>query len=131
VGVFGTIIQIAVLPMFHTGPHLALSRAVALELIRDEHPGHVLAAFQQLTEACLRGLRIPLRLDADVQHMPILNRGAPEILACLIDRQQHCIEMPCIPGLRPVVAQVIGIRLHELLAPLPDPFTGHDDATSE
>jgi hypothetical protein len=60
-----------------------------------------------------------------------LIHGAPEILACPIDRQKHLIEMPHITGLRPVMAQVIGIRLPELLAPLPDRFTGHDDATSE
>jgi hypothetical protein len=45
--------------------------------------------------------------------------------------QKHFTEMPRIPGLRPAVAQVMGIRLPELLAPLPDRFTGHDDATSE
>jgi hypothetical protein len=62
---------------------------------------------------------------------PILIHGAPEILACPIDRQKHLIEMPLIPGLRPAVPQLIGIRLPELLAPLPDRFIGHDDATSE
>ena len=63
VGVFGAIVQIAVLPMFHSGQHLALRRAVAPELVRNEHPGHVLAAFQQLTEEFLRGLLVTPRLD--------------------------------------------------------------------
>jgi hypothetical protein len=72
--------------MFHTRPCLSLRRAVAPELIRDQHPGHILAAFQQLTEACLRGLHIPPRLEEDAPHMPILIHGALEILACPIDR---------------------------------------------
>jgi hypothetical protein len=63
VGVFGAIVQIAMLPMFHTGQHLALGGAVDLELIRDDHPGYVLAPFQQLTEEFLRGLLVTPRLD--------------------------------------------------------------------
>ena len=117
VGVFGTIVHSAGLPMFHTGPHLAHSRAVALELIRDEHPGHGLAAFQQLTEACLRGLRIPPRLDGDVPQMPIMIRDAPERLACPIARRQHRIAMPRIPGPRPLGAQVMGLRLSNFSHP--------------
>ena len=131
VGVSGAIVPRAVLPMFHTGPHLALSRAVALELIRAEHPGRVLAAFQQLTEACLRALRLPPRLDADVPQMPIMIRDAPERLACPIARRQHRIAMPRIPGPRPLGAQVMGLRLSELLAPLPDGFVGDVDAAFE
>jgi hypothetical protein len=41
VGVLCTIIEIAVLAMFHPGKQLALSRSVALQLIGDNHTQHV------------------------------------------------------------------------------------------
>jgi hypothetical protein len=51
VRILDAVVEIAMLPMFHTRQHLTLGGAVALKLIRDDHPGHILAAFQQLPEA--------------------------------------------------------------------------------
>jgi hypothetical protein len=52
-GIFGAIIQVAVLPMLHTGEDLPCGRAIARQLIGDDHSGHVLAPFQQLAEEAL------------------------------------------------------------------------------
>jgi hypothetical protein len=40
-GVFRTIVQVPVLPMFDTGQELAQGRPLTLELIRDDHPRHI------------------------------------------------------------------------------------------
>jgi len=40
--VFATVIEITALPMFYPGQDLALGRAVALELIRDDDPRYIL-----------------------------------------------------------------------------------------
>jgi hypothetical protein len=82
VGIFGAIVQIAILPMFHTGPYRAVGIAVAFELFRDDHLGHVPAPFQQLAEKVLRGLLVSLTLDDNIEHSPVLIHGPPEILAC-------------------------------------------------
>jgi hypothetical protein len=50
VGVFGTVVQIAVLLMFHTGQDLAHGRPIALQLIRDDHPRDIPHALQQFAE---------------------------------------------------------------------------------
>src|SRR5262247_698156 len=63
--------------------------------------------------------------------MTVLIYRPPEIMACATNRQEDLIQVSLVPGLSPAVAQLIGIRLPELLAPLPDRFIGHDDATSE
>src|SRR5215831_10281178 len=63
--------------------------------------------------------------------MTVLIHRPPEIVACATNSQEDLIQVPLIPGLSPAVAQLIGIRLPELLAPLPKRFIGHDDATSE
>ena len=40
-GVFRPVVQIAMLAMFSTGQYLALGRAIAFELIGNNHPRHV------------------------------------------------------------------------------------------
>src|SRR5262249_45029533 len=47
------VIEVATLPMFHSWQDLALRRAVALELIRDDHPWHVLQPLEQLAKELL------------------------------------------------------------------------------
>jgi hypothetical protein len=39
VGVLGTVVEIAMLAVFHPRQHLPLRRAIALELVCDEHTG--------------------------------------------------------------------------------------------
>jgi hypothetical protein len=93
VGVFAAIVQIPMLPMFPTGQPLALGGAVALERIRDDHPGHVLAPFKELTEEFLRGLLATPTLDQDVQHISVLIHSTSEIKAAPMDEcffRQRC-----------------------------------------
>jgi hypothetical protein len=130
-GVFSPIVQIAVLAMVHTGEELALGGTVALELVRDDHPGSILAALEQLAEEFLcRGL-VPPALDQDIKDMAVLIHGPPEIVAGAPDRQKDLIQVPLIPKLEPSVAQLIGIHLAKLPAPFPDRFISDDDATGE
>jgi hypothetical protein len=41
VGILRPVVQIPVLPMFHTGQHLPLRRPIALQCIGDDDPWHV------------------------------------------------------------------------------------------
>ncbi len=59
VGVFCSIIEGAVLPLFDTGQDLTQSRPIALELIRDDHPRHIRQALEEFAEKSLRCLLIP------------------------------------------------------------------------
>jgi hypothetical protein len=56
VGVFRPIVQIAMLPMFHTRQELSLGGSITLQPIRDEDPWSILASFEELAEKFLRGL---------------------------------------------------------------------------
>jgi hypothetical protein len=60
-GVFGTVVQIAVLPMVHTRQDLTQGRTIALKLIRDDHPRHISQALQWLAEELSRRFVIPRR----------------------------------------------------------------------
>jgi hypothetical protein len=40
-GILGAVMQIPMLPMFHTGQELAQCRPVAFEFVHDDHPRHI------------------------------------------------------------------------------------------
>jgi hypothetical protein len=67
VGVFRTIIHIAVLPVFHARHYLPLSSLVALELIGDDQPGDIPAPLEERAEEFLGRSFVP----------PALHRATP------------------------------------------------------
>jgi hypothetical protein len=101
--------------------------AVALELIRDDHPGDILTAFEELAEEFLGRVLIPPPLYENIQHMTVLIHGAPQIVVLLIDREEHLIQVPLITGTRTPASQLIRKLLPEFPTPLADRFVGHDD----
>src|SRR5436190_1874825 len=56
------VVEITTLAVFHPRQDLALRRAVALQLIRDDHPWHVLQPLEQLAEKLLGRLLVPSAL---------------------------------------------------------------------
>lgn len=65
----------------------------------------------------------------NVQHVPVLVDGAPQILPLTVDREEYLVEVPRIAGAGPAATQPVGVGLPELHAPLPDGFVGdHDPA---
>jgi hypothetical protein len=130
-GVLRAVIEIPVLAVLHARQDLPLGRTIAFELVRNDHPRHILAALEQLTEEFLGRVLVPLTLDQNIQDMTVLIHCPPQIVACATNRQEDLIQVPLIPGLRLAVAQLIGICLPELLAPLPDRFIRDDDAPGE
>jgi hypothetical protein len=131
VGILRAVVEIAVLPMFHTGQHLALSRTVALEPIRNEHTGCVLAPCEQLPEEFLRGLLVAAALHQDIQYMAVVIHGPPEIVPLTTNREKHLIQVPLVTRSGAPPAELIGIGLPKLLAPLPNRFVRDEDATGE
>jgi hypothetical protein len=126
-----TVVERAVLMMFHTWEHVPLRRTIAFELIRDDDPRDVRQPFQQLAKELLRGVLVSPPLHQDVQHMPLLIDRAPEILAYPIDRQKDLVEMPCVTGSKTSASQLIAIWLPELHAPLANGFIRDDDSSGE
>src|SRR5262245_18023377 len=62
-GVLRAVIEIPVLAVLHAGQDLPLGRTIAFELVRDDHPRHILAALEQLAEEFLGRVLIPPALD--------------------------------------------------------------------
>jgi hypothetical protein len=130
-GVLGAIIEIAVLPMFHARQELSLGGSITLQLIRDDDPRSILASFEELAEEFLRGLLVPPALHQDIEDVAVLIDRPPEIMMVTLDCQKDLIQMPLITSLGTPAPQLIGIRLAELPAPLPDGFVRHHDPAGE
>jgi hypothetical protein len=128
VRVLRAIIQTSVLPMFDPWKELTLGGSVALEFVGDDHARDVGQAFQQFAEELLRGPLIPPPLHQNIKHLAVLIDRPPEIVALSFDRQKHLVHMPLIAWLRTAAAQLVGILLAELAAPLADSFVRHDDS---
>jgi hypothetical protein len=102
-------------------------------VIRDDHPRHICQTCEEVAEESLRGLLVPPALHQDIENMAILIDGAPQIVTGAVDREEHCIEMPLVARSRTPAAQLVGIGLPELPAPIAhgfvrqhDPAFGHE-----
>ena len=96
--VLRTVIAVAVLAMFDTREHLSLCGTVALELVRDDHPGNILAALEQLAEEFLRSPLVSPALDQDIEDIAGLIDSPPEIVPLTMNREKYLVQMPLVAG---------------------------------
>src|SRR5262249_1885335 len=66
-GILTLVVQIATLAVFDPGQDLPFGRAVALQLIGDDHAWHVLQSLEQLARELLRCVLIAPALDQNVE----------------------------------------------------------------
>jgi hypothetical protein len=125
------VIEIPMLAMFHAREALALGGPIALEFIRDDDPRSVLTAFEELAEELLGGPFVPSPLHQDIELHAVLIHGPPQIVAFLVDRDEHFIQMPLVAWPGTPMPQLIRILLAELPAPLPDRLIRDDHAADE
>jgi hypothetical protein len=118
VGVLGAVVQVAMLPMLDTGQEVPLRRAVAFQLIGDEHPWYVGQALEQLPEELLGRMLIPPTLHQNIEHLAVLIHGPPEVMSLATDREEHLVEVPLVAGSGVPPSELVGIRLAKFPAPL-------------
>jgi hypothetical protein len=126
-GMLTPMIAIATLAMFDPRPYLTLGRAGAFQLVRDNDPRHGGQPLKELTEALLGRLRVAPPLAEDVQDIVVLLHRPPQGMALTMHGEKHCIQGPCIPGLRPPSTQPIGVVLPKRPTPLAHGFVRHSD----
>ncbi len=100
VGVLRPIGQAFVLSVLHAGQQVCFRCCIAAELIRDEYARDVVTPFQQLTEEFLGCGFSAAALHQDILDIPLLIKGAPEILVFPVDGEKDLLEMPLVAGLR-------------------------------
>src|ERR1700757_3660998 len=121
------VVQIATLAVCDPGQDLALRRAVALQLIRDDDPRYVLQALEQLAEKLLRRVLIAPALHQNVEHVIVLIHCTPQVMALPVNRQKDLVQVPLVPWLGASTLQLIRIVLSKFQTPLTDGFMGDVD----
>jgi hypothetical protein len=129
--VFRTPVEVAVRAMFHTREIFPFRRPIALQLIGDDHAWDILLALKDLAAEFLGGDLIAPSLYQNIEHVPVLVDGAPEVMPFAVDAENHSIQVPRVAGSGAPAAELIGILLTELVAPLLDRFIRHDDAAGK
>ena len=71
---------------------------------------------------------VPAGLDEEVDQVPVLVHGAPEILALTVNRDEDFVQKPRIVESALSALQPPGVVGAELRVPLPNGFVRHDDA---
>ena len=94
VGDFGAVVPVLVRAVNHRRHHGAERRRVAAQLVRDQPPRFPALAFQQLTEEPLRRAAIASRLDEDVDYVPVLVDGPPQVLLPALNPHEQLTKIP-------------------------------------
>ena len=83
---------------------------------------------QEFPKESPRRTPVPAGLDEEVDQVPVLVHGAPEILALTVDRDEDFVQKPRIAESTLTSLQPPGVIGAELRTPLPNGFIRHDDA---
>ncbi len=129
VRVFGTVVEPPMAAMFHTWHDLVVGCLIAAQLVRNHDTWDVLASLQQLAEELLRRRLVPAALHKDIEHIPILIDGSPQIVRLPVDLKEHFVQKPLVVWSSSAPSELIGIGLAELPSPLTDRFVGDEDGT--
>ena len=73
--------------------------------------------------------RVPATLDQHIEHVAVLVYGPPEIMQFASDADEHFIQKPFVPGLRPPPLERPGIGAPEAQAPFTDGLEADHDAS--
>jgi hypothetical protein len=117
------------LSVLDAGKQLTLSDAIAPQLVRHDHPRHILQTLQQSSEQALCGVGIAPCLHPDVEHNAILIDGAPEIVLHALDPDEDFVHVPLVAWSRPPASQAISETRGKFLTPASHRLVGDDDAT--
>src|SRR6266851_6441821 len=96
--VLSTIVQISTLSVLHVGKDLAFRSAVASQLVRHNHPRHILQTLQQPLEEALGSFGVTPFLNEDIEHNAVLIHGAPKIVLHPLDPDEYSSKCHLSPG---------------------------------
>ena len=107
---------------------MAVGHAVASQLVGDDHPRHILKAFQQPAKESFGRVAVSPWLNEDVEHHALLIHRAPEIVLYSTYPDEHLVQVSLISRSRTTAAQAFGEAFAEFLAPTADRLIGDNNA---
>ena len=125
---FGSIVSVLVGVVDDGGHDLAVSGAVAFQLVGDKPPGRASLPLQPLAEDSFGGFPITARLDEDIEYITILIYRVPEVLAFALYLYENLVQVPRVTETTLSTLQSPSVFRSELDAPKSDRFIGNGDA---
>src|SRR2546430_1262635 len=104
--VLRAVIEVAVLAMCHTREDVLLGRAVAFQLIGDDHARDVRQPLEECAAELLRRVLVPTTVDEHIQPRAVLIPRPPQIVAGAVDGLKTPTPRPPVPppgGPRPAL----------------------------
>jgi hypothetical protein len=83
------VVEISALPMLNARQDLTLGGSIGSEFIRYDNSWYITEALQQLAKEALRCLLATAALNQNVEHVPVLINGSPEIVQLASDPDEH------------------------------------------
>lgn len=97
--------------MLDRGQHLAVSNAVAGQLVGDDHPRRILQALEQLAEKLLGRQRVSVGPHQHVENVAVLVDRPPQIMLAAIDSDENLVEVPLAAGPGPPATPLVCVGL--------------------
>jgi hypothetical protein len=94
-GILRPIVQAFVLAVLHARQYLLLGRAIAAQLIGDQHTWDVLASLEQFPKELLGSLFVASALHQDIEHIAMLINCSPEIVQLAVDGEKDRLFGSC------------------------------------
>ena len=111
------------------GHDLPMGDAVAAQLVGHQSHGFLALTLQEFPKESPRRAPVPAGLDKEVDQVTVLVHGTQEILTLTVDRDEDFVQEPRIAESTLSSPQPSGVLVAELVAPLPNGFVRHDDAS--
>jgi hypothetical protein len=131
VAVLGPVVQALVGAALEGGHDLAVGRSVGAELVDDDRPGHRAGLLEEPVEEAPGCGLVPPVLYEDVEDVPVLVDGPPQVLQSPVDLDEDLVHVPLVTGPWLPAAQRVGVGLPELAAPAANRLVGDDEPALE
>ena len=101
---------------------------VAPQLVRHQLPRFASLPLEELAKEPFGRVGISMFLNEDVDHIPILVHGPPEIVPLALDVHEDFIQVPHVSQTTLATSKHPRVLRSELPTPLPDGLVGDDDS---
>ena len=102
---------------------------IALQLVGDDPQRFLALTTQQSAKEPLGRRLVAMRLQQNIDDIPVLIHGTPKILLPAVDSDVELVQIPSIPETTLFLLQTSGIVGPEFPAPSPDRFVRNSDSS--
>ena len=126
---FSPVVLVLTGAMLNGRKDLPMCCRIAPQLVGDQLPGCLSLMVQHVTKEARSGSTISTLGDQNIDHVPILIDGSPQIEMLTLDSDEEFIDVPDVAEPPLLSSQISSIGRTELQTPIPNCLVGNDDAS--